>query len=117
MLLLQRGTVGFGQMTIVEFAQVALFLVQFRFLFFQSAGFSSRELTVLNTVRNAVLLILFALVDGGRLAGCAGRGLRRGRQNHACNCHCQENASRLHSDVRSFGPCSDCWPGFPGHCR
>jgi hypothetical protein len=71
-------------MTVVQLAHVALFLVEFRFFLFQFSGFARSELTALNAVRNAILLVLFPLVDGGQrgLGTCiAGLGHRRQHQS------------------------------------
>src|SRR6185312_7887455 len=71
LLLVQSGTVGSGQVTVVQFAHVVLFLIQLRFLLFQMLGFARGKFAALDSVGDAVLLVFLALVDGGR-RGCRG---------------------------------------------
>src|ERR1700738_1802118 len=80
LLFLQSGLVRSGQVAIVQLAHIALFLVQFRFLFLQVAGFAGRQLATRDALRNSILLILVALSHRHLLtAARRGDAARRGR--------------------------------------
>ena len=66
LLIVQLGAVGGGQMAVVFRAHRVLFLVDARFLGFQVLRFTSGELVAVNSLRDAVLLIVLALRDGLR---------------------------------------------------
>src|SRR5271167_33662 len=72
LLLIQGGLVGPGQFAVVQFAHVALFLVHGRFFLLQVRGLAGSQFAALHAVGDAVLLVLFAVLN-------AFAGYRRGR--------------------------------------
>src|SRR5579864_2323585 len=75
LLLVQRGLVGGRELAVVQFAHVALFLVQAGFLPLQIGSFTGGKLAALHAIGDAVLLILFAVLN--RLARDRRRRRRR----------------------------------------
>ena len=77
LLLIQRGAVGRGEMSIVELAHVMLFVIYSGFLLFKIVSLAGGELAAFYAIANAVLLVFLALIDGGRRIGrgWGGRGL------------------------------------------
>ena len=63
LLLVQDLAVGLGEMAIVLRAHATLFFVDTGLLMFQSRGFAGSELTALDALADALLLIDLALVD------------------------------------------------------
>jgi len=81
-LLLSQGLlVGIGKLAVVEFAHVALFLVDGGFFLLEVGGFAGSELSALDALSDAVLLVFFAFLD--RLSR-NGRVLGHNRQRENC---------------------------------
>ena len=87
-------------MTVIQFAHIALFLVQFGFFLFQFASFARGEFAALDAIGDAILLVFFPLINRGRL-GCRGAvsGLSRRRQNEPRHCSGQDEAFVSHIHI------------------
>src|SRR5579875_3298743 len=63
---IQGGAIGAGEMAVVGAAHLVFLAIDRGIAAFQIAGFAGGQLAALHSLGDAVLLILFALVDGGR---------------------------------------------------
>src|SRR5581483_2163335 len=86
LLRINLGAIGSGQMTIICLAHVVFFAVDLRFFMFQPRRFFRGERTVLDSLSDAILLVVFAPTDAGVLLRRLGHrsGLRKGRQHQGC---------------------------------
>ena len=87
LLLVENLAIGAGQFAVVLTAHQLFFFVEIRFFLLEIGGFSGGQLAAGHAVRDAVLLVFFALVDGGRrirrVRILGHRGQHQGRQGCA----------------------------------
>ena len=86
LLTVEPGAVGRGKLATIVLTHIMRFAVDSSFFSFQVGSFAGCELAALNSIGNAILLVLFALLDRGWL-GVAARCLRY-RGKHECRDGC-----------------------------
>ena len=96
LLVIDQLLVGRGEVAVVLSAHGMFLVVDGRLLFLEVLGFTGGELTTLDALANAVLLVFLALVDGG-----VGGSLGEERDGGEGERDCESNAS----DLNGGSPC------------
>ena len=94
LLVVQRAAVLRGEVAVVPRAHAALFAIDAALLMLEACGFAGGELAALDTLRDAVLLVLLALVDGW--IRMARRRLRKDGSGGECEGSSESNAGKFH---------------------